>query len=125
MRKFAFILLVAFIPMFTSASKSVSHKADSYNLAKIYYKEAMEYGAKAIDAYGKVLTDIEYILTPVKLDVGRYEVELSRLDYNYYKIVGTDFVLETRGCYEYASYDEAIINIKYTTGYTLGEVIFL
>ena len=89
MRRFAIILLVAFIPMFTSASKSVSHKADSYDLAKIYYKEEMEYGAKAIDAYGKVLTDIEYILTPVKLDVGRYEVELSRLDYNYYKIVGT------------------------------------
>lgn len=56
---------------------------------------------------------------------GRYEVELTKVDSNFYQICGTNLYIETKYCYEYAIRDDAILNVTSSYGYTLGEVIFL
>ena len=62
---------------------------------------------------------------PTKIDTGKYEVELTRIDSNFYQIYGTNHYIETKYCYEYATREEAILNITSNYGYTRGEVIYL
>lgn len=125
MRKYIIILVVAFLPMFTSATKNVGKKADSYDIKKIYSLIELEDGVKAISVYEDVSEDLEYLLVPTRLETGRYNVELTRMAHNLYRVYGTDIVIETLYSYEYAYVDDAVLNIKSTYGYTLGEVIFL
>ena len=81
---------------------------------------------KTIDAYGNVEDTASAILTPMYLKVGRYEVTVKRLDYNFYKVVDMDIVIETRGCYEYATREDVILNITSSSEYSyqVGELIF-
>ena len=81
-------------------------------------------GTKVIDAMGSV-SDASAVLVPTKVDEGKYEVELTRIDKDYYHICGTSLYIETKYCYEYATWDDAILNITSNYGYTRGEVIFL
>lgn len=97
---------------------------DSYDIAGIYEKIELEDGAKAVDSYGNI-TDAEAVLVPAKFQTGNFEVELTRVDGNFYQICGTSQYIETRYCYEYAIRDKAVLRITSRYGYTLGEVIFL
>ena len=56
---------------------------------------------------------------------GKYKVELTKIDTDFYQICGTDLYIETKYCHEYAVREDAIINITSNYGYTRGEVIFL
>ena len=98
--------------------------SSSYDIAGIYEKVELKSGSKVIDAVGSV-SDASAVLVPTKVDEGKYEVELTRIDKDFYQICGTSLYIETKYCYEYATWDDAILNITSNYGYTRGEVIFL
>ena len=110
--------------LFTSSSSLSISQANSYDIAGIYEKTELKSGSKAIDSYNDV-TDAKFVLIPTRVDTGKYEVELTRIDSNFYQIYGTSLVIETKYCHEYATRDDAILSITSNYGYTRGEVIFL
>ena len=110
--------------LFTSSSSLSTSQASSYDIAGIYEKTELKAGSKAIDSYNDV-TDAKYVLIPTRVDTGKYEVELTRIDSNFYLIYVTSLVIETKYCHEYGTRDDAILSITSNYGYTRGEVIFL
>lgn len=121
--KYLSLLLTA--TLILSASTTISSsQANSYDIAGIYEKQELKSGSKVIDSYNDV-KDAKYVLIPTKIDTGKYSVELTRIDSNFYQVYGTSIVIETKYCYEYATRDDAVLNITSSYGYTRGEVIFL
>ena len=123
---FKIVALVGCFTLFVSAERPVKKEvgSSSYDIAGIYEKVELKSGAKVIDAMGSV-SDASAVLVPTKVDEGKYEVELTRIDKDFYQICGTSLYIETKYCYEYATWDDAILNITSNYGYTRGEVIFL
>ena len=124
--KLLLLLSMLFIVNSSKASDildSVS-SGDTYDVAQVYEAVELKSGSKSIDSYGNV-EDAKIVLVPTKLDEGKYSVELTKVDSNFYKIYGTDLYIETRYCYEYAIRDEAVLVVESNYGYTIGEVIFL
>ena len=119
--RFASLLLC--IPMLLAAS-NISSSSTSYDIAGIYEKVELKDGAKGLDSYGNI-KDVKAVFVPTKVDTGKYEVELTRIDANFYNICGTSLYIETKYCYEYAIRDDAILSITSNYGYTRGEVIFI
>lgn len=124
--KFLLLLSVLFIVNSNNASEIVESvsSGDTYDVAQVYEAVELKSGSKSIDSYGNV-EDAKIVLVPTKLDEGKYSVELTKVDSNFYKIYGTDLYIETRYCYEYATRDDAVLIIESNYGYTKGEVIFL
>ena len=118
------ILLLVGAILLSSSTHPRSSKVDSYDIAGIYEKVELKSGSKVLDSYGNV-KDAKAVYVPTKIDTGKYEVELTRIDSNFYQIYGTNLYIETKYCYEYATRDDAILNITSNYGYTRGEVIFL
>lgn len=52
---------------------------------------------------------------------GSHEVKLTKKDSNLYQICGTDYYIQTKYCYEYASYHKAVLIVD---SYS-SKVIFL
>ena len=96
----------------------------SYDIAEIYEIVELKAGTKGADSYGNI-KNIKAIFVPTQINTGKYEVELSRIDTDFYNICGTSLYIETKYCYEYATRKTAILNIKSNYGYTKGEVIFI
>lgn len=118
------LAVVVCIPLFVSANPSeTSSTNSSYDIAAIYEKVELKDGAKVLDSYGNI-EDAEAVLVPTKINAGKYEVELTRVDSDFYQICGTSLYIETRSCYVYAIRDEAILNITSNYSYTHGEVFF-
>lgn len=111
------------ITMSSSTTDTLS-EASSYDIAGIYEKVELKDGAKVMDSYGNI-KDAKAVYVPTKIDTGKYEIELTKIDSNFYQIYGTNLYIETKYCYEYATRDDAILNITSNYGYTRGEVIFL
>lgn len=80
-------------------------------------------GTKVLTKSGN-LEEIDLILVPTKLEAGKYKVSLTRKGSNIYKVENTNFWIETRYCYEYAFYKEAILIVESSYGYTKGKIIF-
>ena len=70
------------------------------------------------------LEEVELILVPAKMETGRYKVDLTRKGSNIYKVESTKYYIETRYCYEYATYEEVILVIESSYGYNKGKIIF-
>lgn len=121
--RFLSLLLTAVI-ILSASTMSTTSNANSYDIADIYEKQELKSGSKVIDSYNDV-KDAKYVLIPTKIDTGKYNVELTRIDTNFYQICGTPIVIETKYCYEYANSKDVILNITSNYGYTRGEVIFL
>ena len=125
MKAFRIIILTCLMTiLFTSSSSLSTSKASSYDIAGIYEKVDLKSGSKVLDSYGNV-KDAKAVYVPTKIETGKYEVELTRIDSNFYQICGTNLYIETKYCYEYATRDDAILNVTSSYGYTRGEVIFL
>lgn len=117
-------LITIILPIITTSfAKPSIAEASSYDIAGIYEKVELKDGAKVLDSYGNI-KDAKAVYVPTKIDTGKYEVELTRIDSNFYQIHGTQLYVETKYCYEYATRDDAILNITSNYGYTRGEVIF-
>lgn len=118
------LLLLICVPIFVSADYITNSTASSYDIANIYEKVELKDGSKSIDSYGNV-KEVKAVLVPTKIETGKYQVEITRIDSDFYQICGTSLYIETKYCHEYAQREEAILNITSIYGYTRGEVIFL
>lgn len=112
------ILLLLFSILFSAAVF-----AAEYDVVNFYEKKDLPSGAKVLDSYDNV-KDAKTILVETKLDVGKYVVKLRRLDSNYYEVINTGIVIETRYCHEYASYQEVVLIVDSNYGWTKGKVVF-
>lgn len=96
----------------------------SYNIAEFYTVVKPDSGTKAVGIYEQTI-DVEYILTPTKLDTGKYVVKVVKIGDNLYRIKDSDICVETRYCHEWASYsEEVVLIIQSNYGYTKGKIIF-
>lgn len=89
----------------------VGNAAETYDIKYILIKKGADTGTLIIDTYNSV-KEPEYILYPTVVDEGEYSVQLSRVDYNLYQILGTDLYIRTASCYEYGYTINAILIIK-------------
>jgi hypothetical protein len=101
-----------------------SYASDKYDLVEIYKGYEADSGTLALCAYSNV-EEVQTILIPTTQKTGKYEVELTRVANDIYRVDGTNIYLKLRYCYEYAYSDEAILIIESNYSYTKGEVIFL
>lgn len=109
-------------PSGLSATTSTSD-VETYDIVEIYEKMTLKDGSKAMDSYGNI-EEAEAVFVPARMDIRKYEVEVTRVDSNFYQICGTDLYIETKYCYEYAVREDAMIVITSNYGYTRGEIIF-
>lgn len=58
------------------------------------------------------------------LEPGFYKVRAKRKGGDIYEINSTSY-LKTRGCYEYTSGDDAILEVTSTSGYEIGVITFM
>lgn len=106
------------------ASAFTANAENSYNIAELYSVIEPASGTKAVGKYDKTI-EVEYILTPTKVDTGKYIVEVKKIGDNLYQIKGTDICVETRYCHEWASYaEEVVLIIESNYGYNKGKIIF-
>lgn len=119
------IALGLILMIFTSLKKPTINPllADECEVANFYKAIEADSGVKVITTYGD-LEDAEIILIPTQLDEGTYELEITRKESNIYKVEGTDYYIETRYCYEYATYDDVYQKVESNYGYTKGTVYF-
>lgn len=57
----------------------------------------------------------------VNIDSGKYEVEVSKKEDNWYEVYGTDNMIKTSMCLSLALNEKAILSMD---GYSAGELIF-
>lgn len=87
------------------------------------------YSATDLPARSKVATEdgvksAEYVLTPTRIEEGKYVVKVTRKGKDIYQVDGKRLFIETRYCYEYASRDEVILSVESSYGYTIGKIKF-
>ena len=97
--------------------------SDSYDIAGIFEKVEVPDGSKVLISFDG-LKETDAIFVPSKLETGKYTVEVTRVEGNFYQICDTDLYIETRYCYEYATREEVVLNITSNYGYTKGEIVF-
>lgn len=124
-RKIIALISIIGAILIISASTPTSHPSgsNSYDVVCIYEAINIPSGSKALDSYSNI-KDVKAVYVPTKVDTGKYTVDITRIDSNFYQICGTELYIETRYCYEYATREEVVLNITSNYGYTRGEVIF-
>lgn len=115
-------MLLLFLTSFTSNSISEIN-GDECDVAYFYEAISPNSGTKVLTSSGE-LEAAELILVPTKIEEGTYKVEVTRKGSNIYKLEGTKYYIETRYCYEYATYDDAILEVESNYGYTKGIIYF-
>jgi hypothetical protein len=103
--------------------KSEPISGDECDVANIYEAIDPDNGVKVLTSGGD-LEEAELILLPTNIDEGTYEIEITRKGSNIYKLEGTKYYIETRYCYEYVTYDNAILKVESNYGYKKGTVYF-
>ena len=120
-----FFLLIGVSSITTSftESKSEAMSGDECDVANFYEAIDPDNGVKVLTSGGD-LEEAELILVPTKIDEGTYGIEITRKGSNIYKLEGTKYYIETRYCYEYTTYDDAILKVESNYGYQKGTVYF-
>lgn len=99
---------------------------NAYEVAAFYEVQELPRGSKVIDNYNNV-KEAKSLLVPVELDKGTYEVKVTRVDTNLYKVEFnyTDyFYIETKYCYHSAYRDEAVLIVNSRYDYKKGSLVF-
>jgi hypothetical protein len=117
------ILLRLLFVLSFSAITSFHAKSDEYDIATLYKGISAKADTKAITTDDDVV-EIETLLVPTTLKLGKYKVEVNGKGDNLYQISGTEIYLETRLCLEVAVLEDVTVIIESNTGYTRGKIIF-
>ncbi|MDN3582179.1 hypothetical protein [Mucilaginibacter flavus] len=105
-----------------SILSSFNHKmGPEYDVAALYQGKNLN-DAKIITDDG--LKDADVVLFPLKLQTGKYIVNVTKKGKDIYKVDGKDIYIETKYCYEYATGEEAVLTIESSYGYTIGKIKF-
>jgi hypothetical protein len=112
------LLIILFNPIFRSSDIS-----DECEVKEFYRAVDADDDVMVLTSSGD-LEEAEVILVPTRMEEGTFKIDITRKGSNLYKIDGTDYYLETRYCYEYATRDEAILKVESNYGYNKGVIIF-
>ena len=105
-------------------ASSFAFAESSYDISELYSVIKAPTGTKAIGTFDKTI-EAKYILTPTKVETGKYIVEVKKIGDNLYQIKDTEICVETRYCHEWASFSEKVVLIiESNYGYTKGKIIF-
>ena len=90
-----------------------------------FYREidTRYHNAKAITT-NKYIESLENILLPAIMDSGKFVVNVTRKEINYYKIETTDLWIESTLCLELAIWQEVVLIVDSPYGYIKGRIIF-
>lgn len=116
------VAITACLLTISSATPS-SKTSSSYNVVCVYESVDIPSGSKALDTWSN-LKEIKAVFVPTKINKGKYSVEVTRIDSNFYQICGTELYVETQYCYEYATREEVVLNITSNYNNARGEIIF-
>ncbi|MGY0408250.1 MAG: hypothetical protein ACWIPJ_07855 [Polaribacter sp.] len=97
--------------------------SDECDVKEFYKAVEPDNDVKVLTTSGD-LEEAELILVPTKMEEGTFKIEVTRKGSNIYKVEGTNYYIETRYCYEYATYDEVILKVESNYGYDKGTIIF-
>ncbi|MBK7030954.1 MAG: hypothetical protein IPH45_17890 [Bacteroidales bacterium] len=125
MKKLSVLSLMITISLLTvSFSSKVKTNKLSSECSVAEFYQSIEYKNEVkILTKGGELEEAELILVPTKVDVGTYEISLTKKGSNIYQIVGTGIYVETRSCYDFISLKTGILKVVSTHGLTKGRLI--
>jgi hypothetical protein len=109
--------------------ETVKAGASECEVVQFYEIITPEQGVKVLTKSGEV-QEATFILKPVRIDEGTYEVEISRKAPNLYQISQakdiklTKYCIETKYCQEFANYTKAIFKVESHFGQSKGRLIF-
>lgn len=119
-RKVLALLFVAF-----AAVPAIADDGRSYAIEQFYLKEKLTRGSKVLLSMDRLEDNAEAILIPTEPVVGEYYVEVRKIDFNFYWIVGSDIYVETKFCYELAyPQTKAVLVVDSQYGIEKGKLIF-
>jgi hypothetical protein len=95
----------------------------SCDILEFYHAAAPQNGTKIITQFGNVEV-AEMILTPTNIDPGLYDVHVTRKADNLYQIDGTNLIVETNFCFQFAIFQEAVLRVQNNFGFIKGKLIF-
>lgn len=126
MKYLRFLLLACVSILFTSAvlPGHDAHREASYDVAAVYSIQDLPSDSKVMDRYGN-LREARKLLVKTDLHYGDYDVEVKRVEQNFYEVLGTDLYVETKYCYEFSYSDKAVLSITSHYGITIGKLTFL
>lgn len=81
------------LTIFLLLSCLLAYAESSYDISEFYSVIKPTSGTKAVGRYDKVV-DVEYILSPTKVDKGKYVVEVKKIGDNLYQIKILTYVLK-------------------------------
>lgn len=107
------------------ASSSVPFSATDADcdIEKILEARELPSGSMVMGAYGD-LTEVSTVLVPRTLEQGKYEVTVSRESDNLYLIDGEGLYLKTSVCTEYATMQDAVLEVT-SSQYGFGTLYFM
>ena len=109
--------------------ETVNSTSSECEVIQFYEIITPEQGIKVLTKSGEV-EEATFILKPVRIDEGIYEVEITRKAPNLYQINEakdirlTKYFIETRYCNEYANYKKAVFKVESNFGQTNGKLVF-
>jgi hypothetical protein len=92
-----------------------------YAYSEDAYLRVDGYDKKIIFTDSKDSCDVANVFSMVNISSGKYEVEVSKKEDNWYEIYGTDNMIRTSTCLSLALNEKAILSMN---GYSAGELIF-
>lgn len=126
------IILLIYLSHFSiifSHDETVKTANTECEVIQFYEILTTEQGVKVLTKLGEV-QEATFILKPVRIDEGSYEVEITRKAPNLYQINQardiklTRYCIETKYCNEYANYTKAIFKVESNFGQTKGKLSF-
>lgn len=95
---------------------------DSYDIEAIYKGVTSQDGLKVL--INDDLKDAQLLLVPTKIDQGKYNIILSRVARDLYKVYDKNIYIKTRSCYESADRKEVLVDVESNFGYSRGKIYF-
>jgi len=106
-----------------NTSKNILNNNSECAIAEFYEAVIPQRETKVLTRSGNI-EDAEIILVKATIEIGNYDVNISRKGRDLYKLEGTVYYLETRYCYKYATYEKAILRVESNYAFTKGHILF-
>jgi hypothetical protein len=111
------VILMSFLKVNSSSNLS------ECEVRRFYEAITPDYSVKVLTSLGEFV-EPELILAPTNIDIGDYQVDITRKASNMYKIEGTKLYVETNLCYEFVYFENVFLKVENYNGYTFGTIYF-
>ncbi len=119
------IFLIVIITLLQSpGSVTQTAPASECQIVNFYREADARHHDEKAKTTNKYIESLDKILLPAIMDSGKFVVNMTRKEINYYKIETTDLWIETTLCLELAIWQEVVLIVDYPYGYYKGRIIF-